>query len=197
MTKIRYAKSVLAPTGFHKSDFHHHRLIVFHLNVMPLAVMLVALMWELMMQELQRLWHGKVVQQKAYSCITSVVRFEEVCRFPIAKQFPTIFLHQAIFLMHNFFSDRNRLVLEGEHNFDAKWVSELQSNGSLVTFYLSSSCFPLHRLKALLHVVLNCCSSWHCLICDVIWSLNLFSRSPGCICVCIISQKSWILSPIA
>ena len=48
--------------------------------------------------------------------------------------------------MHNFFSDRNRLVLEGEHNFDAKWVSELQSNGSLVTIYLSSSCFPLHRL---------------------------------------------------
>ena len=108
--------------------------------------MLVALMWELMMQELQRIWHGKVVQQKAYSCITSVVRFEEVCRFPVAKQFPTIFLHQAVFLMHNFFSDRNRLVLEGEHNFDAKWVSELQSNGSLVTIYLSSSCFPLHRL---------------------------------------------------
>ncbi|XP_062205746.1 uncharacterized protein LOC133907675 isoform X2 [Phragmites australis] len=29
-------------------------------------------------------------------------------------------------------SDGNRLILEGEHNFDAAWVSELQSNGSLV-----------------------------------------------------------------
>nr|CAB3473614.1 unnamed protein product [Digitaria exilis] len=27
--------------------------------------------------------------------------------------------------------DRNRLVLEGQHNFDATWVSELQSNGTL------------------------------------------------------------------
>jgi hypothetical protein len=162
-----------------------------HLNVMPLAVMLVELMWELMMQELQRIWHGKVVQQKAYSCITSVVRFEEVCRFPIAKQFPTIFLHQAVFLMHNFFSDRNRLVLEGEHNFDAKWVSELQSNGSLVTIYLSFSCFPLQW--AILRVVLNCWSCWHCLIYDVIWSLNLFSRAPGCICVCYIPEKLYFV----
>ncbi|XP_021313412.1 chitinase domain-containing protein 1 isoform X2 [Sorghum bicolor] len=39
-------------------------------------------------------------------------------------------------------SDRNRLVLEGEHNFDAKWVSELQSNGSLVVPRIVLEAFP-------------------------------------------------------
>lgn len=39
-------------------------------------------------------------------------------------------------------SDRNKLVLEGEHNFDAKWVSELQSNGSLVVPRIVLEAFP-------------------------------------------------------
>lgn len=45
-------------------------------------------------------------------------------------QFPIIMFPQAFCLMC---SDGNKLVLEGQHNFDAKWVSELQSNGSLVS----------------------------------------------------------------
>ncbi|CAL4975238.1 unnamed protein product [Urochloa decumbens] len=39
-------------------------------------------------------------------------------------------------------SDRNMLVLEGEHNFDATWVSELQSNGSLVVPRVVLEAFP-------------------------------------------------------
>nr|TKW15423.1 hypothetical protein SEVIR_5G236600v2 [Setaria viridis]TKW15431.1 hypothetical protein SEVIR_5G236600v2 [Setaria viridis] len=37
---------------------------------------------------------------------------------------------------------RNMLVLEGEHNFDATWVSELQSNGSLVVPRVVLEAFP-------------------------------------------------------
>ncbi|KAK3161306.1 hypothetical protein QOZ80_1BG0075470 [Eleusine coracana subsp. coracana] len=39
-------------------------------------------------------------------------------------------------------SDGKRLVLEGEHNFDAAWVSELQSNGSLVLPRVVLEAFP-------------------------------------------------------
>ncbi|CAO2204057.1 unnamed protein product [Urochloa humidicola] len=39
-------------------------------------------------------------------------------------------------------SDRSMLVLEGEHNFDATWVSELQSNGSLVVPRVVLEAFP-------------------------------------------------------
>ncbi|WVZ69641.1 hypothetical protein U9M48_018400, partial [Paspalum notatum var. saurae] len=39
-------------------------------------------------------------------------------------------------------SDRNRLVLDGEHNFDAKWVSEVQSSGSLVVPRIVLEAFP-------------------------------------------------------
>ncbi|CAO2170667.1 unnamed protein product [Urochloa humidicola] len=39
-------------------------------------------------------------------------------------------------------SDKNMLVLEGEHNFDATWVSELQSNGSLVVPRVVLEAFP-------------------------------------------------------
>ncbi|TVU35895.1 hypothetical protein EJB05_17802, partial [Eragrostis curvula] len=38
--------------------------------------------------------------------------------------------------------DGNRLVLDGEHNFDAAWVSELQSNGSLVVPRVVLEAFP-------------------------------------------------------
>ncbi|OEL19991.1 Chitinase domain-containing protein 1 [Dichanthelium oligosanthes] len=40
-------------------------------------------------------------------------------------------------------SDRNMLVLEGEHNFDATWVSELQSNGSLAVSRKSQKSWEL------------------------------------------------------
>ncbi|CAL4955852.1 unnamed protein product [Urochloa decumbens] len=40
-------------------------------------------------------------------------------------------------------SDRNMLVLEGEHNIDATWVSELQSNGSLVVPRVVLEAFPV------------------------------------------------------
>ncbi|GJN18362.1 hypothetical protein PR202_gb05515 [Eleusine coracana subsp. coracana] len=46
------------------------------------------------------------------------------------------------YLTHNCFSDGKRLVLEGEHNFDAAWVSELQSNGSLVLPRVVLEAFP-------------------------------------------------------
>ncbi|KAL5222337.1 hypothetical protein ABZP36_027050 [Zizania latifolia] len=38
--------------------------------------------------------------------------------------------------------DGNKLVLEGHHNFDARWVSELQSNGSLVLPRVVLEAFP-------------------------------------------------------
>ncbi|KAG8056165.1 hypothetical protein GUJ93_ZPchr0001g29398 [Zizania palustris] len=39
-------------------------------------------------------------------------------------------------------SDGNQLVLEGNHNFDARWVFELQSNGSLVLPRVVLEAFP-------------------------------------------------------
>ena len=120
--------------GLPKFDFSS--TLILYLYIVPLAAMPVPLMWELVVQELQRLWHGKIVQCKAYSHITSVVWFEEVRGVHPKMQFPCILFHQAVCLMHTFFSDRNMLVLEGEHNFDATWVSELQGNGSLVKHLL-------------------------------------------------------------
>ncbi|KAL5655864.1 hypothetical protein ACJX0J_035183, partial [Zea mays] len=51
--------------------------------------------------------------------------------YDMAKLFITKLTHVSP-VWYDLKSDRNRLVLEGEHNFDAKWVSELQTNGSLV-----------------------------------------------------------------
>lgn len=39
-------------------------------------------------------------------------------------------------------SDGNKLVLEGQHNYDAGWVSELQSKGSLVVPRVVLEAFP-------------------------------------------------------
>jgi hypothetical protein len=50
----------------------------------------------------------------------------------MAKLYSTKFTHISP-VWYDLKSDGNKLVLEGQHNFDAKWVSELQSNGSLVS----------------------------------------------------------------
>jgi hypothetical protein len=56
-------------------------------------------------------------------------------------QFPSVMFHHFVFLTRSLPSDGNKLVLEGQHNYDAGWVSELQSNASLV-ICLSSSAVP-------------------------------------------------------
>ncbi|XP_062205733.1 uncharacterized protein LOC133907675 isoform X1 [Phragmites australis] len=45
-------------------------------------------------------------------------------------------------------SDGNRLILEGEHNFDAAWVSELQSNGSLALQLVKQLGEALHSISS-------------------------------------------------
>jgi hypothetical protein len=136
--------------------------------------MLVPLMWELVVQELQRLWHGKVVQCKTYSHITSLVWFEEVSGFLPTLQFPCILFYHDVCLMCTFFSDRNMLVLEGEHNFDATWVSELQNNGSLVNqlvFLLSSFILALVWYDPLCWTVGQ--------VCIVNYAIRYLTYSPG------------------
>jgi hypothetical protein len=74
--------------------------------------------------------------------------------------------------MHTFFSDRNMLVLEGEHNFDATWVSELQSNGSLVK----------HLLDFLLALVCYHVLCWTAgQVCIVYGAILLLIYSLGCL----------------
>ncbi|KAL6615596.1 hypothetical protein ACP70R_037866 [Stipagrostis hirtigluma subsp. patula] len=51
--------------------------------------------------------------------------------YDMAKLFCSKFTHISP-VWYDLKSDGNRVVLEGQHNFDAAWVSELQSNGSLV-----------------------------------------------------------------
>ncbi|KAF0923541.1 hypothetical protein E2562_006423, partial [Oryza meyeriana var. granulata] len=65
--------------------------------------------------------------------------------YDMAKLFSAKFTHISP-VWYDLKSDGNKLVLEGQHNFDARWVSELQSNGSLV--------LPRVVLEAFLGVVL-------------------------------------------
>jgi hypothetical protein len=59
----------------------------------------------------------------------------------MAKLYSTKFTHISP-VWYDLKSDGNKLVLEGQHNFDAKWVSELQSNGSLVLPRVVLEAFP-------------------------------------------------------
>lgn len=48
--------------------------------------------------------------------------------------FPSILFQQVVCLTCSLSSDGNKLSLEGQHNYDAGWVSELQNSGSLVNY---------------------------------------------------------------
>jgi chitinase domain-containing protein 1 len=61
--------------------------------------------------------------------------------YDMAKLYSTKFTHISP-VWYDLKSDGNKLVLEGQHNFDAKWVSELQSNGSLVLPRVVLEAFP-------------------------------------------------------
>ncbi|XP_062215375.1 uncharacterized protein LOC133915956 [Phragmites australis] len=61
--------------------------------------------------------------------------------YDVAKIFSAKLTHISP-VWYDLKSDGNRLVLEGEHNFDAIWVSELQSNGSLVVPRVVLEAFP-------------------------------------------------------
>ncbi|KAL6842573.1 hypothetical protein ACP4OV_027417 [Aristida adscensionis] len=61
--------------------------------------------------------------------------------YEMAKLFSAKFTHISP-VWYDLKSDGNRLVLEGEHNFDAAWVSELQGNGSLVLPRVVLEAFP-------------------------------------------------------
>uniref|UniRef100_A0A0E0JLA0 Chitinase domain-containing protein 1 n=1 Tax=Oryza punctata TaxID=4537 RepID=A0A0E0JLA0_ORYPU len=61
--------------------------------------------------------------------------------YDMAKLFSTKFTHISP-VWYDLKSDGNKLVLEGQHNFDARWVSELQSNGSLVLPRVVLEAFP-------------------------------------------------------
>ncbi|KAJ1284362.1 hypothetical protein BS78_03G197800 [Paspalum vaginatum] len=61
--------------------------------------------------------------------------------YDMAKLFSTKLTHVSP-VWYDLKSDRNRLILEGEDNFDAKWVSEVQSSGSLVVPRIVLEAFP-------------------------------------------------------
>uniref|UniRef100_J3L1Z1 GH18 domain-containing protein n=1 Tax=Oryza brachyantha TaxID=4533 RepID=J3L1Z1_ORYBR len=61
--------------------------------------------------------------------------------YDMAKLFSAKFTHISP-VWYDLKSDGNKLVLEGQHNFDARWVSELQSNGSLVLPRVVLEAFP-------------------------------------------------------
>ncbi|KAF8676001.1 hypothetical protein HU200_047504 [Digitaria exilis] len=66
--------------------------------------------------------------------------------YDMAKLFSAKLTHVSP-VWYDLKSDRNRLVLEGQHNFDATWVSELQSNGTLVVPRVVLEAFPVVLLE--------------------------------------------------
>ncbi|KAM0912691.1 hypothetical protein ACQ4PT_012656 [Festuca glaucescens] len=61
--------------------------------------------------------------------------------YDMAKLFSTKLTHVSP-VWYDLKSDGNKLVLEGQHNYDAGWVSELQSNASLVVPRVVLEAFP-------------------------------------------------------